>query len=71
LLAGEVRTFDLPEKYRDGAISPPGVLNYKPEWGARQVTFTSHSAGFATFVWIGVDTGKGMLKGVCPFIVLN
>jgi hypothetical protein len=69
LKVGEVRMFDLPEKYREGAISPPSVVDYKPERGARQVTFTSHSAGFATFVWLGIDTGKGSLKGVCPIIV--
>jgi len=71
LLVGDVRTFDLPEKYRDGAISPRSVLDYTLEKGWRQVTFVANSAGFATFVWLGVDTGNGMLKGLCPFIVLN
>jgi len=66
---GEARTVDLPEKYLDGAISPRSVLDYKPERGARQVTFTGHSAGFATFIWLAADTGKGMLRGVCPFFV--
>lgn len=70
LLVGEVRTFDLPEKYHEGAISPSSVLDYTPEWGARQVTFTAKSPGLAIFVWLGADAGKGKLKGVCPFIVM-
>lgn len=65
---GESRTFDLPEKYRDGA-SPFGVLEYRPEKGWRKITFTAKSQGLAFFAWLGKDIGNGMLRGVCPFIV--
>lgn len=66
---GTNEVFDFPERYVEGMTSRPSVMNYNPEPGGRAVRLYALSEGHAIFAWMGEDTGNGILKGLCPFIV--